>query len=210
MNLSRIASKYIREHPSVSDCLSRGLINYSALAREICEAEGLRSFDAVLVACRRHYARSKVAAAHEKKILSLIQQAKVRVRNKIAVAIVEKSRSYEKTFGLQDLVRAQRGDFNLIEGEDTFIVVTNSNFVADIKEFFGARVKKITSNLVQITMLFDKKLETTAGVVAHLYRLFAENNINILEEMSCWTDVMIIIDEKDLPRAMDVLTPKIP
>lgn len=55
-------------------------------------------------------------------------------------------------------------------------------------------------------MIFDESLETVSGVVASVYRLFAMNDINIREEMSCWTDIMIIIDEQDIGKAMQVLS----
>jgi aspartokinase len=126
------------------------------------------------------------------------------VRNKIAVAIIEKPRDMESVFQIQKAVK-KKGDFNLIEGEEVITLVTNSEYLASVKDTLKHRVIKINENLVQITLLFDARIETTSGVVSYVYSLLADNGINILEEMSCWTDLMIIIDEKDLPRAMRVL-----
>lgn len=206
MNTSQITQKYIREHASIADCLERGLINYSSLAREICDAENMDSFDAVLVACRRYRARHRQRDSHEKKIAQLLQRAKVRVRNKIIVVIIEKEKALEKVLTLQKLVRRQRGDFNVIEGEETFTVITNSDYLPEAKELFEGKIKKITKQLVQVSMVFDESVETVSGVVASIYRLFAENSINIREEMSCWTDVMVVIDEADIGKAMSLLS----
>ena len=206
MNVTRLTQHYIREHPSVADCLDRGLINYSALAREICGTLNVEAFDAVLIACRRYHARHKQQSAHERSVTTLIKNAKVRVRNKIAVAIIDKEKMLEKALGVQKLVRKERGDFNLIEGEDVFVIVTNVEYLPVMRDVFGSAVIKVAKELVQITMVFNEKIETTSGVVSHIYRLFAENDINIREEMSCWTDVMVIIDEKDLAKAMQVLS----
>jgi hypothetical protein len=206
MNITRLTQHYIREHPSVADCLDRGLVNYSALAREICQELSVNAFDAVLIACRRYHARHKQQNMHEKNITSLLKNAKVRVRNRIAVAIVEKEKMLERALGIQKLVRKQRGDFNLIEGEEVFTIVTNVEYLPVIRDTFGPKVLKITRDLVQITMVFHEKIEAISGVVSHIYRLFAESNINIREEMSCWTDVMVVIDDKDLAKAMQVLS----
>jgi len=206
MNVSRITQKYIREHASIADCLERGLINYSSLAREICEAEGMKSFDAVLIACRRYRARHRQRDVHEKKIALLLQKAKVRVRNKIVVLIIEKEKMLEKVLSLQKLVRRERGDFNVIEGEETFTVITNADYLPEAKDLFEGKIKRVTKQLVQVSMIFDESVETVSGVVASIYRLFAENSINIREEMSCWTDVMIVIDEKDIAKAMSLLS----
>ena len=205
MSISRITHKYIREHPSVADCLDRGLINYSALAREICGAQGIDAFDAVLIACRRLRAKQKVRQNHERKIFQLMKSAKVRVRNKIVVIIVDKAGNLEKALSFQKFVRAERGDFNLIEGEDVFTLVTNSDYLVRARETFGGKIRKISKQMVQISMLFDENIEMVSGVVANIYRLFAENDINIREEMSCWTEVMMIIDDEDLAKAMAVL-----
>lgn len=205
MNVSKLTQTYIHEHPSVADCLDRGLINYSALSREICRQHNLKAFDAVLIACRRYHKRQKDRQQQEKKIAALLRTAKVHIRNKIAVAIIEKGKGLEKALALHKHIRKQRGDFNLIEGEEFFVVVTNEEYLQLLKETFGSGIKRITKRLVQITMIFDERLETTSGVVAYLYRLFSGNNINILEEMSCWTDVMIVVDEKDTARAMQIL-----
>ncbi len=206
MNITRLTNQYIREHPSVADCLALGLINYSALAREICESLKIPAFDAVLVACRRYRAKHADRSAHERRVMTLIKHAKVRVKNKIAVAIIDKVKVFEDTLSLQRHVRKDRGDFNLIEGEEVITVITNVDYLSDIHDTFGSKVKKVTKDLVQISMVFDPRLETTSGVVSHVYRLFAENSINIREEMSCWTDIIIVIDEKDIGRAMHVLS----
>ncbi len=205
MTITQITTKYIREHPSIADCLDRGLINYSALAREICQKLNIDSFEAVLVACRRYHAKQRSRATHEKRIATLIRRAKIRIRTKISVAIVDKARTPEKILGIQKVIREQRGDLNLIEGEQVYTIVTNDEFSSLIKEAFEGRIRKITKGLVQITMVFDETLESVSGVLATVYRLLAANDVNIREEMSCWTDIMMLIDEKDLTKATHVL-----
>ncbi len=205
-SVARVTQKYIREHPSIADCLDRGLVNYSALAREICAEHKLDSFDAVVIACRRYFERRKPREANEQKVTALIRHAKVRVRNKIAVVVVDKLNSLEKAISLQKAVKKERGDFNLIEGEEVITIITNTEYVGQMRELFGSRLRRVAKGLVQITMIFDQRLETTPGVVSYIYRLFAENSINIREEMSCWTDVMVVVDENDAARAMQILS----
>lgn len=206
MNISELTNRYISERPSIKDCLRRGLINYSALAREICEHSGNNKFDAVLVACRRYLRRIRSQASHEKRITDLVRRARVRMRNKISVAIIEKPRDFERLYRLQRDVKVARGDFHLVEGEDSLTLITNTEYLPVIREAFKGRIRKITEEQVQITMIFDEKIEITSGVVAFIYSLLAENGINVREEMSCWTDVMMVIDEIDAARAMRVLS----
>ena len=59
MNTTEITEKYLREHPSIKDCLKNNIVNYSKLSRKIAkdlEIEKETSIEAILIACRR-YAR---------------------------------------------------------------------------------------------------------------------------------------------------------
>jgi len=59
---------------------------------------------------------------------------------------------------------------------------------------------------VQISMLLSEEVEIVPGVVAYVYGLLAEHGINLREEMSCWTDLMLVIEQKDLETAVRLLT----
>jgi aspartokinase len=142
----------------------------------------------------------------EKKVRALLKRAKIRLRNKMMVAIVEKPTDFERVYDLQKRIKRDRGDFHLIEGEEVLTLISNSDYVSDLKEAFRGKIKKVTEDLAQLTMVFDEKIETTPGVVSFIYGLLADNSINVWEEMSCWTDLMVIIEEKDAARAMHVLS----
>ncbi len=205
MNITKISEKYISEHPSIKDCLIKEIINYSALAREICDFYRIDKFDAVLIACRRYYYKLK-KKVHEKDIIKLVKNSKLIVRNKIIVAIIEKPKDLVRIYNFQKLVKKEKADFNIIEGENVITIVTNEKYQNHISEEFKSWLLKVERNLVQITLVFNPMIETTSGVVNYIYGLLADNDINVLEEMSCWTDLMMILEEKDLARAINVLS----
>jgi len=206
MNITKLTEKYIAENPSIKDCIKKGLINYSALTRLICEKNKIDKFDAVLIACRRYFYKVKTKNTHQDEIIKLVKNVKLRIRNKIMVAILEKPKDMEKIYLFQKKVKKEKCDFNLIEGEDVIILITNSNYKSEINEKFKLQIIEINSNLAQITMIFDPDIETVSGVVNYIYGLLSENGINVREEMSCWTDLMIIIDDDDMAKTMKVLS----
>jgi len=206
MSVTRITQKYIAEHPSIKDCLLKGLINYSALAREVCDFHQIKRFDAVLIACRRYLERMKSQPTREKKIVNLIKAARIKLKNKMLIAIIEKPRDFENLYALQKEVKTERGDFHLIEGEEVVTIISNAEFEDNIRSEFKNKVKRISTSLAQVSMVFDEKIETTSGVVSFIYGLLADNGINVREEMSCWTDLLIVIDENDVAKAMRVLS----
>lgn len=206
MSVNRLAQQYISLNPSIKDCLKRGLINYSALAREICRTRETKKFDAALVACRRLANRLKDQSPGDRRAIALIDRAKLTLKNKVITAIVEKPKDYERLYSLQKSVKTQRGDFTIIEGADALVIVSSQEFASEIKDAFKSRILKMSTGLAQISMVFSEKLETTPGVVSFVYGLLAENNINVLEEMSCWTELMLIIDQSDTAKAMRILS----
>jgi aspartokinase len=206
MSITKLTEQYIAEHPSIKDALKKDLINYSALSRAICDELNIKKFDAVLIACRRYFWKVKNQEPHEKNIIELLKGAKLRVRNKIAVAIFEKPRDLESIYLLQQALKKKKADFNLIEGEDAITIVTNEEYIDLLEKKFRFNILKTTKGLVQITLIFNEKIETTHGVVSSIYSLLSENGVNINEEMSCWTDLMLIIDKNDLGKTMKLLS----
>ncbi|RMG40417.1 MAG: hypothetical protein D6719_10975 [Candidatus Dadabacteria bacterium] len=204
-NVTALTRNYIVSHPSIRDALLKGLINYSALSRLICAEYRLDAFDAVLAACRRYRTRVKVPRSQEATVRNLIQTSRMLIRNKIMVAIIDKPRDFKKFHELRALVRRGRGDFNLVEGEEVVTVITSEDFEKDVRLFFRNKIIKLEKNLVQVSLIFNRKIETTPGVVSYIYSLLAEHGINILEEMSCWTDLLLVIEERALPHTLEVL-----
>ena len=59
---TELTEKYLSEHPSIKDCLKKGIINYSKLSRTIAKElniEKKTSIEAILIACRRYEAKIK-------------------------------------------------------------------------------------------------------------------------------------------------------
>ena len=56
-----------------------------------------------------------------------------------------------------------------------------------------------------ITIKSPKDLENTPGVNAFVYSKFREHGINIVEQISCWTDTIVVISEEDIAIVMKFL-----
>ncbi len=73
---------YIDAHPSIKDCISKDLINYSSLARQIMKDLDIKNEEAVMIACRR-YAQKLSKRDHEKEILRILGSSRIEVKTKI-------------------------------------------------------------------------------------------------------------------------------
>ena len=93
----------------------------------------------------------------------------------------------------------------VVKGESGITLVITEDFLDKIEKKFKNNILKISNNLVEITIKSSERLENIPGVTAYIYSLFGENDINIQETLSCWTDTIIIINKGDLPKSMDLL-----
>lgn len=208
MNITKITEKYVNEHPSIKDCLRKGMINYSALTRKIAEDLNLNlknNFDAILIACRRYFRKVKKEDILEKKIIDILRLSKLEVKNKIIVVVVEKDIYFNHLIDLHKEVKKKAEIFHIIEGSNTITLITASEFLEQIKRLFKNKILRITENLAEINLKSSEELEKTPGVIAYLATLLAENGINIVETMSTWTDTLFVVSENDIAKVMSVL-----
>lgn len=208
MNITKLTETYIDSHPSIKDCVRKGLINYSALTRKMSEDLGLDlkdNFDAILIACRRYYSKIKKEGVLEDKIIEILKRSKLEVKNKIMVAVVEKSIFFNHLLELQKAIKTKAEVFHIIEGSNTITLITAEEFKEDIKKLFKNKLVKISDSLAEVILKSSEDMEQTPGVLAYLTSLLAENAVNIVETMSTWTDTLFVIEEKDIARVMEVL-----
>ena len=95
--------------------------------------------------------------------------------------------------------------FHIIEGATAITVITSNELAKKVKQVFRNKIIKENTNLVEVILKSPKQIETTAGIVSYIYSLLGENGINIIETLSCWTDTIFLVEEKDLSRIMEFL-----
>ena len=208
MSITKLTESYILEHPSIKDCLKNGLINYSSLSRRIASELNLsikNDFDAILIACRRLKRKLKQEETFENKILKLLKQSKVEVKNKVMAIVLEKDIFFENLFNLEKEIKKRKEIFRVIESASGITIITSEEFMDLIKKYFKNKIIIENKNLAEITIKSPEDIETTPGTYAYLCSLFGENNINIVETLSCWTDTIFLVDEKDVGKVINLL-----
>ena len=208
MSITKLAERYIMEHPSIKDCLKNGLINYSSLSRQIANELNLnpkKHFDAILIACRRLKRKLKKEDNFEWGILKILKQSKIEIKNKIIAVVLEKDIFFENVLAIAKEIKRKKEVFKVIEGVSGITIVTTEDFLPLIRKHYKNKIIVENGNLAEITIKSPKEIETTAGTYAYLCSLLGENNINIVETLSCWTDSIFLIKEEDVGKAMGLL-----
>ena len=196
---------YIAEHPSIKECLRRGLINHTALAREICRARRISSLDAVVMASSRYAAKIKKHRRRETELRQMLAEAKVLVRSKMLLAAWEKESNLDNLNSLHAYIRSKGGEVTIVEGHRLITIFTENEFAKEIRRVLGRQVKLIVQDLVKITLLLPEKVTFTPGYAAYMFHLIAERGINMLGDVTSTAEHIFLIEERDLPNALAAL-----
>ncbi len=205
---TQLTEKYLAEHPSIKDCLKHSIINYSKLSRKIAKElniEKKTSIDAILISCRRYEMKLKDEKILEDKILGILKESELEIKNKIVVTIVGKRKYLGKIIELENKIQKSADTFYAIEGSKVFTIITSEKYFEDLKILFNNSIIKTSKNLVMITVKHPEDMENTPGVVAYISSIFSEHGVNIVEIMSCWTDTIIVISENDISTVIKFL-----
>jgi len=207
-NTTELTREYIKNHPNIKSCLKKGLINYSSLARLISvdlKIEKKTSKEAILIAARRFHETLKKEIEQDKNILNLLSSSELEIKNKIVVLILSKDIDLEDVDCAQKEIRKDFGTFYLLEGSNSYTLITQERYLNIAEEKLKRKVIKKNDGLALVILKSSREIESTVGVVSYLTSLFAENGVNILEFLSCWTDTLFIIESKDVNKVMGFL-----
>lgn len=207
-NITKLSENYILQHPSIKDCIKNGLVNYSSLSRQVAEDLGLnqkKNFDAILIACRRFRRKLKKEEVSESKILGILKESRIEIKNKVIAIVLEKDIFFGHLLNLEREIKKKNEIFRVIEGLSAITIITTEDFSGIVKKYFKNRIILESRNLAEITIKSPKEIETTPGTFAYMCSLLGENNINIMETLSCWTDTIFLIKEEDVGKVMSLL-----
>jgi|SRR3989338_8301441 len=208
MSITKLAENYILEHPSIKDCLKNGLINYSSLSRRIISDLNLspkKNFDAVLIACRRLKRKLKKEEIFEDKLLAILKKSSIEIKNRIIAVVLERDIFFDNLISLEKEIRKRKEIFRIIESISAITIITTEDFLDLIKKYFKNKIILENRNLAEITIKSPKEIEIIPGTYSYLCNLFGENNINIVETLSCYTDTIFLVNEEDVGKVMGLL-----
>jgi hypothetical protein len=204
--VARQVREYIGAHPSVSDALKMGIVNYSALARRISKELGIRRIEAVLAACRR-YPVDKLRGYSEDAVRRMLAKSRIQTRSKIATITVVEGVDVLQRLGdvVEELLDENRVCRLIQVSQGTVIIVDDDSVSRVTKKLRSEHIIGVTRGLVEIDVTSPETIEKTPGLLAFLAGALASRGINIVEEMSAYTDTIFLLERKDMTRAMEVL-----
>ena len=188
MTVAGDVRSYLKNKPYILEALEKGIVNLSELSRQIQKELKTNNIIAIKAALRRFSDElKKHKHKREEKVLHLLKKSTITVYDGRSVTIMDRQ-----------IETKEKIKVNL---EDRFVYLLEKNDLAEITD-----AVKMHENCAMIVIHSPEELEATPGVVAFLTSLLAEQNINIIEFISCWTDTIIVVDKKDSFRTYEALS----
>ena len=188
MTIANNVRSYLRNKPYLLEALEKGIVNLSELSRQIQQELKTGNTSAVKAALRRF---AEEAQRHkqkrEEKVLQVLKRSGMAVYDRKSVVITTKEIDAKNALKV-DLL-------------DKHVYLLDRS---DLPERISTLMKH--EDCTMIVVHSPEELESTPGVVAFLAALLAEQNVNIIEFISCWTETIMVVEKKDSLKAYEVLS----
>jgi aspartokinase len=188
MTTAQNVRSYLRNKPYLLEALEKGIVNLSELSRQIQEELKTGNTSAVKAALRRFSEElQRHKQKREEKVLQVLKRSSMAVYDRKSVVITNRE---------IDVKNALKVD---LLNKHVYLLDRS-----DLPERISTLVKH--ENCTMIVVHSPEELEATPGVVAFLATLLAEQNVNIIEFISCWTETIMVVEKKDSLKAYEILS----
>ncbi len=204
VNTAEIVRSYMNENPEIKDYMARGLINVSALAREIVDKTHVDDFEAAVAALKRY--RNNDLPSYTSEILD---RSNLEMSSNISIIVIKKN--YDTLKIITGIIGNLKklNSVNLIETINCFSIIGDNQTVSGFSNFFSAdQIIEYRKDLGQLTIISPYEIEITKGYVNFITSLLYRAGINIIHIISFYRDTIIILDEKDLTDAFKIISAK--
>jgi hypothetical protein len=204
VSTAEIVRKYINENPDIKDYLDRGIINISALAREIASSTGIDDSDATMAALKRYRDNKEPSSSSQ-----VLDKSNLEMASNISLLVIKKS--YEGLKIVTGIIGNLKklNSVHFVETTNSFSIVGDDNTIEGFYKFFAEdQIIQYRKHLGQLTIISPEEIEKTKGYVNFITLLLYRAGLNILDMLSFYSDTVIILEEKDLTQAFKIISAK--
>jgi aspartokinase len=194
-DLIKLVKEYIDSRPAIQQCIKDSLIDFSNLAKNIAKGENIAEKEA-LVAISQLYPPKK----EEERIRAILKESKIETKSKIATLIAKNDWHI-----LLKVERVIERMLQVVRASTCITLVMDESWLDEVKNLLEGDIIDSERGLAEILIKSPKEIESTPGVVSYFYDALASKGINIVETLSCYTDTIFLVKDKDLFPAYQAL-----
>jgi hypothetical protein len=190
---------YLAARPAIVECLRLGIVNYSALAREIGPSSAR---DALVQALRRYKGRLKRERGTEERLARVLQKVEVVIRTN--VTLYQLARVLSDAERLKLLEYRQTRFLHLFECESRSIVVCVSEAAHELPASVRSDGSTVSS-LAQVSLRHSVDVAKTPGVLARLLGILAQHEILVVETVTCVGEQFLFVESRDVQKIIGLI-----
>ncbi len=203
--ISHIVKKIVRENPLLEEFLSRKLISYASLAEYLKEKIELElnkkvKHTAIIMALRR--LAEELESKNKRIVKKVFLEDNIIIKENLIEIILEKNNE-----NLKNLKKLYENNLieNIIQSNNEVVLIINKKNYEKLNSLIkkSFKIKKLHENLNSITLRISEEATNTIGFFYIITKELAFNNINIYEILSTYTELTILIDEKQTIKAYE-------
>ncbi len=211
-SFSEIVRRVVDADPCVQDCLARGLVNYSELARRIkpfVEAEAGKgaSLEAIKAALIRYAQRLRERASEtpQRRLMEVLARSALELRTGVTVATVRLHALPRLAEAVTELVGRARLLF-LMQSISSVTITVSSEYFDKIREKVGSdSFIEVYPDQAVLVIVSPRDVVEVPGFIAHVTGILAKNGININQIESVHTDTILVMRLEDALKAFNLL-----
>lgn len=212
VTIPNAVEEIIKTKPFLESALVDGLINLSALARQlkpnIEERMGKEINEgAVVMALNRLVPRlTKTSNAKIDNVVKNIGDIIVR-SDLTDITFHNSSTLFEKQAILLERIKDKNNIFcTLSQGIDETTIIISSAYSKSIEQIFiGEKLISRADNLSSITVKLPMSNSYSPGIYYYIFKKLAWEDLNVIEVISTSNEYTIVVDDKDIDLAFSVL-----
>lgn len=211
ITVSEKLKEIIERSPFLEEGLARGIVNLSALARELkpeLERELMKEFSesAIMMALKR--LAEKMTELPAAKNHTLMGLGDLTVRSRLKEFTFRKSSTLmEKQAELLNRIDPGMDHFvTFTQGVHEVTVIISDVLEQELRDVYASEnlVAEI-DDLAAVIIKFNEKITDILGIYYFILKQLAWKNINVIEVVSTFSEFIAVLDRKDVDRSFSVL-----
>ncbi|MEN9326863.1 MAG: hypothetical protein RI943_1284 [Bacteroidota bacterium] len=212
ITVAEIVQQLIRQSPFVSEALSEGLINVSALARklqpdvELLLGKPVKPGAIVMAVNRQHFGDLAFVEKNLRRFFKRLSNFSVR-SNLMSFTFTNSDSLPARQVELLDIISKQPKIFHTFSqgvSETTIIVTTAMQEHVEVI-FKNERLVLTEENLSSITLMLPEENRIIYGIYYYILKDLAWNGINLKEVISTTNEFTLIVNNEDLDQTFSIL-----
>jgi len=210
VTIAHLVEKMIERKPFLEEALSKGIINYGALADLVKpeveqELKQEVKHSAVMMALRRYSEKAKHKLFRK---IKFRDETDINLRSDLVeITVVKTPDAGDLIKKLYEFIDYKKGDFiSIVQGIHEISIITNkkheSNFVKCLQK---KEIKSIIKELSSLTINIPEDSTKIIGLFYVITRALSWENISIIEIVSTWSEMTYILKTEDAPFAFKVI-----